>query len=118
VATRPVTGRPTPTVRRPTPSGRQLSQLLGSSLEGMRDLEATPLDLSALPESPTRAPAIGTAPDGEPDVVPIDMLLYRGARALGRARHLVTQLRATEAPADPALLAELFDLVELAGASH
>lgn len=118
VATRAVTARPTPSVRRPTPSGRQLSQLLGTSLEGLRDLEATPLDLSALPESPSRAPAIGTAPDGEPDIVPIDMLVYRGARALGRARHLVTQLRASATPADPALLAELFDLVELAGASH
>lgn len=110
------TARPTPTVRRPTPAGRQLSQLLGSSLEGMRELEDAPLDFSSVPDAPAPPPTIGLAPDGEPDIVPIDMLLYRGGRALVRARHLVTQLRATEGPADPAVLEELFDLVELAGA--
>ncbi|MCU0625836.1 MAG: hypothetical protein MUF21_05015 [Gemmatimonadaceae bacterium] len=114
----PTVRTPTPAVRLPTPHGRELSQLLSSQLEVMRELQATPLDLSAIPDVPAAPPTIGIAPDGEPDIVPIDMLLYRGVRALGRARHLVTQLRATEAPADPVVLAELFDLVELATTAH
>jgi hypothetical protein len=51
-------------------------------------------------------------------VVPVEDLLYRGPRALSRARHLVTQLRANGRTPNPALLDELFDLVELAGATH
>lgn len=109
---------PTPTTMRPTPpapSGRELSSLLSSSLEKVRELDATPLDLIAITDS--SAPPASAGPDGEPDVVPIDSLLYRGPRALSRARHIVGQLRSTGDAHDAALISELFDLVELAGSA-
>ncbi len=108
---------PTPTVARPTPPaprGRELNSLLSNSLEKVRELDATPLDLIAI--SADGAPAT-TAPDGQPDVVPIDSLLYRGPRALSRARHIVGQLRSSGATPDTALIDEVFDLVELAGSA-
>ncbi|MCC7055236.1 MAG: hypothetical protein IT355_18325 [Gemmatimonadaceae bacterium] len=109
---------PTPTVARPTPaapSGRELSTLLSNSLEKVRELDATPLDLITVTEG--GAPPARPAPDGEPDVVPIDALLYRGPRALSRARHIVGQLRTAGAPHDEELVNELLDLVELAGSA-
>ena len=109
---------PTPTVVRPTPpapSGRELNSLLSSSLEKVRELDATPLDLIAITGSD--GPPAATAPDGQPDVVPIDSLLYRGPRALSRARHIVGQLRSSGTSPDAALMSELFDLVELAGSA-
>ncbi len=109
---------PTPTTMRPTPPaprGRELNSLLSSSLEKVRELDATPLDLIAITEG--GAPPAANAPDGEPDVVPIDSLLYRGTRALSRARHVVGQLRSAGEPQDAALLSELLDLVELAGSA-
>lgn len=116
----PLTGTiiPTPTVARPTPaapSGRELSTLLSNSLEKVRELDATPLDLIAI--TPNSAPPAATAPDGEPDVVPIDTLLYRGPRALSRARHIVGQMRTTGDAHNAALISELMDLVELAGSA-
>ncbi|MBC7843641.1 MAG: Hpt domain-containing protein [Gemmatimonadaceae bacterium] len=109
---------PTPTTMRPTPpapSGRELNSLLSSSLEKVRELDATPLDLLAIADS--SAPPASAGPDGEPDVVPIDSLLYRGPRALSRARHIVGQLRGAGDAHDAALISELFDLVELAGSA-
>ena len=109
---------PTPSVARPTPpapSGRELNSLLSTSLEKVRELDATPLDLIAITQG--GAPPAATAPDGEPDVVPIDSLLYRGPRALSRARHIVGQLRTSGDAHDAALISELFDLVELAGSA-
>lgn len=111
---------PTPTTARPTPaapSGRELSALLSNSLEKVRELDATPLNLIAVGSNDGGSNAANVAPDGEPDVVPIDALLYRGARALSRARHIVGQLRTAGAPHDAALVDELFDLVELAGSA-
>lgn len=108
---------PTPTTLRPTPAprGRELNSLLSTSLEKVRELDVTPLDLIAIPGS--NAPPATQAPDGEPDVVPVDTLLYRGPRALSRARHIVGQLRSAGATHDAALINELFDLVELAGSA-
>ena len=109
---------PTPTIARPTPpapSGRELNSLLSASLEKVRELDATPLDLIAITEG--GAPPARNAPDGEPDVVPIDSLLYRGPRALSRARHIVGQLRTSGDAHDASLISELFDLVELAGSA-
>jgi chemotaxis protein histidine kinase CheA len=111
----PTPTAPPPTVARPTPaapSGRELNSLLNASLDRVRELDRTPLDLIAVPANGATAPP---APDGEPDIVPIDDLLYRGPRALSRARHIVGQLRSTGPTADPTLMQELFDLVELAG---
>jgi len=108
----------TPSVSRPTPaapSGRELSSLLSQSLEKVQDLTATPLDLIAIPSPPMPPASIG--PDGEPDVIPIDALLYRGPRALARARLIVGQLRVAGETHDPALVSELLDLVELAGSA-
>jgi hypothetical protein len=112
------TPAPLPTVGRPTPvspSGSELNSLLNTSLERVRELEVTPLDMIAVPSN--GAARSSTAPDGEPDVVMIDSLLYRGPRALSRARHLVGQLRNMGASADHSLMEELFDLVELAGSA-
>ncbi len=109
---------PTPTVARPTPpapSGRELSAMLSNSLEKVRELDATPLDLIVI--SSGGAAQVSTSPDGEPDVVPIDTLLYRGPRALSRAKHIVGQLRSGSAAHDVTLINELFDLVELAGSA-
>ena len=103
--------RPTPSA----PSGRELNSLLSQSLESVNELTKTPLDLIAIPATPT--PPARTAPDGAPDVVPIDTLLYRGPRALSRARHIIGQLRAAGDAHDPLLIGELFDLVELAGSA-
>ncbi len=108
-----------PTVARPTPaapSGRELSSLLNSSLANTRELETTPLDLIAVTSNGT--PPASAGPDGEPDVIPIDALLYRGPRALSRARHIVGQLRGNGESHDSALLSELYDLVELAGSAN
>ena len=110
---------PAPSVARPTPpapSGRELNSLLNTSLEKVRELDATPLDLLAITEG--GAPPASTAPDGEPEVVLIDSLLYRGPRALSRARHIVGQLRTSGDAHDSALISELFDLVELAGSAN
>ena len=126
IATATQPGRHTPalspTVARPTPSapsGRELSSLLSQSLENVQELVRTPLDLIAIPAptAPVHAPAGSTAPDGEPDVIPIDHLLYRGPRALSRARNIVGQLRTSGDAHDAALIRELFDLVELAGSA-
>jgi chemotaxis protein histidine kinase CheA len=107
----PTVARPTP----PAPSGRELNSLLSQSLASVNELTKTPLDLIAIPAPPT--PPARTAPDGAPDVVPIDTLLYRGPRALSRARHIIGQLRAAGDAHDPLLIGELFDLVELAGSA-
>lgn len=101
------TSRPTPAA----PSGRELSALLSTTLAKVGELDATPLDLLAIPQP------VGTLSHGEPDVVPIDALLYRGPRALARARLLVGQLRTGNTTGNPALIEELFDLVDLAGST-
>jgi len=118
----PVPPSPAPTTSRPTPaapSGRALDSLLTSSLEMTRELEKTPLNLIAIAEPPAASPPAmaSRGPDGEPDVVPIDSLFYRGPRALSRARHVVSQLRSGGTPHDAGLIDELFDLVELAGSA-
>ncbi|HYW49762.1 MAG TPA: hypothetical protein VE861_04100, partial [Gemmatimonadaceae bacterium] len=118
VGTRTPTPRGTPTTARPTPSaprGRELNSLLTSSLEKVRELDVTPLGLLAIPV--TAPPSLVTS-ENEPDVVPMDTLLYRGPRALSRARHIVGQLRTAGDQPDASLIAELYDLVELAGSAH
>jgi hypothetical protein len=47
-------------------------------------------------------------------VVPVEQLLYRGRAAIERARDVRDRLRATTGAPDPALLAELYDLLDLA----
>jgi hypothetical protein len=47
-------------------------------------------------------------------IVPVERLLYRGHAALTRARDVRDQLRGTAGLPDPELLAELYDLLDLA----
>jgi hypothetical protein len=47
--------------------------------------------------------------------VPIEHLLYSGRSALERARAVRDELRARPGPPDPALLDELYELLDLAG---
>ncbi len=84
-------------------SGDALASMLSSGLAG----------LSALEESPLAAPA-----DVVSDVVvPIEDLVYRGRDALDRAIELRDVMRRSPGAPDPAMLAELFDLLELAATS-
>jgi hypothetical protein len=58
-------------------------------------------------------------PEAEPvpgGPVAIDTLLYRGPAAVARARAVRDLLRAQPGPPDPALLNELYDLLDLAAA--
>ena len=50
------------------------------------------------------------------DVVPIEELLFRGPDALKRAIGLGDELRRSAAAPDPAILSELYDLLQLAAA--
>jgi hypothetical protein len=86
------------------PSGDALNAMLASGLAG----------LSALDENPLAAPA-EIASDV---VVPIEDLVYRGRDALDRAIELRDQLRQSPGAPDPAMLNELFDLLELAATSE
>jgi hypothetical protein len=66
--------------------------------------------LGTLPSTPLSTPV--TLPEQPP--VPIDMLLYRGRSAMERAREIRDDLRRSAGPADPEMLNELFDLIDLA----
>ena len=81
-------------------SGDALSAMLVSGLSGLSGLEETPL----------------AEPIDVPDdvTVPIEDLVYRGRDALDRAIELRDQMRTAGGAPDSALLAELFDLLELA----
>jgi chemotaxis protein histidine kinase CheA len=85
--------------RRPTPTGRELQQLLATGLAGLSSLESEPL--------------VAPAPVESADVVPIDDLLYSGDGALRRAIELRDTLREGQGRPEEAL-EELFDLLDLA----
>jgi chemotaxis protein histidine kinase CheA len=76
--------------------GAALRDALGSSLAEMRPLER--------PGEP------------EPEVVPIQNLLYRGKSAVDRSKELRAQIFAAKTAPTRESIAELCDLVELAGA--
>lgn len=96
------------------PTGPALVELLAHSITGIERWPGTPLDMPAVP-APRAEPA--AAADG---VVPVEALLYRGRAALARAREVRDALRAAGGadggPPDPALLDELYDLLDLAAA--
>jgi hypothetical protein len=94
------------------PTGPALVELLEHSITGIERWPGTPLDMPAVPPPPAAA-AKAFPPDG---VVPVEVLLYRGKAALARARAVRDQLRARDGAPDPALLAELYDLIDLAAA--
>ncbi|HEY3285977.1 MAG TPA: hypothetical protein VGJ96_02535 [Gemmatimonadaceae bacterium] len=85
------------------PTGDALAALLSNGLAGLSNLEAEPLV---------------TPVDYSSDVVvPIEDLVYRGRDALDRAIELRDVIRQSAGAPDPAVLAELFDLLELAATS-
>jgi len=81
-------------------SGDALHAMLEQGLAGLSGLDDTPL-----------AEPIVVADDV---TVPVEDLLYRGKDALDRAIELRDAIRAAGGPPDAAMLAELFDLLELA----
>jgi len=83
------------------PRGRELRDVLGSSLARMRSLEG-------------QGSGHATAPPAEP--VPIQELLYRGRSAVERAAEIRRAIRKSGAAPTRALVDELLDLVELASA--
>ncbi|HJP59317.1 MAG TPA: hypothetical protein VJ865_04945 [Gemmatimonadaceae bacterium] len=101
--TQPATPQPTPSRATPLntqtpPKGRELRDVLNSSLATMRSLE-------------TRHS--GPQPASQ-DLVPIQELLYRGQRAIERAAEIRRALKKSGTPPTRALVDELVDLVELA----
>jgi chemotaxis protein histidine kinase CheA len=92
---------PTTAPARTPPTGQALVALLETGISGISQLGGAPMDGEA------------DAADGA-EIVEIETLLYRGRRALDRAREVRDLLRASSAPPDPALLAELYDLLDLA----
>jgi hypothetical protein len=84
-------------------SGDALAAMLSNGLAGLSGLEETPLAEPAAVASDV--------------VVPIEDLVYRGRDALDRAIELRDLLKQASGAPDPAVLAELFDLLELAATS-
>jgi chemotaxis protein histidine kinase CheA len=93
----PAPPRPTPANTQTPPKGRELRDVLNSSLATMRSLE-------------TR----NAGPQPSNDLVPIETLLYRGQRAIERAAEIRRALKKSGTPPTRALVDELVDLVELA----
>jgi len=94
----PTPARATPLNTQTPPKGRELRDVLNSSLATMRSLE-------------TRHS--GPQPASQ-DLVPIQELLYRGQRAIERAAEIRRALKKSGTPPTRALVDELVDLVELA----
>ncbi|MBV9881343.1 MAG: hypothetical protein JO180_12640 [Gemmatirosa sp.] len=88
-------------------SGQALVELLETSISGLHRLAAD----AELPAFPTPAP--DEPPTDADGVASIRTLEYRGRAALDRARQVRDWLRASPTP-DPDLLAELYDLLDLA----
>jgi hypothetical protein len=85
------------------PTGEALVALLQTGISSFGHLAAFDVAPPPPPE-----PAQGA-------VVPIEHLLYSGRSALERARAVRDELRARPGPPDPALLDELYELLDLAG---
>ena len=83
-------------------SGAALRDLLASGIAGLAPLATDHIASRAVGE--------------DDDVVPIEELLFRGRDALQRAIGLGDEMRRTAAPPDPAVLSELYDLLQLAAA--
>lgn len=88
----------TPSAPRTPPRGKELRDVLNSSLATMRSLESR----NSGPQPPMT------------ELVPIQELLYRGQRAIERAAEIRRALKKSGTPPTRALVDELVDLVELA----
>jgi hypothetical protein len=106
-------------------TGDALVALLETGISGFGHVhtleEAVPVVPAALPTVAALEPGApnGSAPAparGPADVVPVEALLYSGRAALDRARTVRDALRAGSGVPDPALLDELYDLLDLAAA--
>jgi hypothetical protein len=101
------------------PTGAALVALLETGITRFGGLGALVDDGTPEPDdarviAPPDVPAPGDAVEAAP-IVPVEELLYRGAAALARAREVRDRLRAAHgAVPDAALLAELYDLLDLA----
>jgi hypothetical protein len=92
---------PAPRARSRTPSGDALKGMLQHGIARIGELHTTPLS----------APV----PIVDESLVPIDALLYRGRAALDRARAITAEIRAQQSSPSPDAIAELADLLHLAG---
>jgi hypothetical protein len=86
-------------------TGDALVALLQTGISGLGRVDAL-AEVTAAPMPPLSANG----------VVPIERLLYEGRAALVRARTVRDELRARPGAPDPVLLAELYDLLDLAAA--
>jgi len=93
--------RATGAIVMPAPAGDQLERALASGLTSLERLNAEPL----------AEPAIIEEDEG---IVPVQDLLYRGRSALMRAVEVGEAIKAGGGPPSGDVLAELFDLLELA----
>jgi hypothetical protein len=91
-------------------TGAALVELLETGISVFGQIETLEA-ASPLPADVAPAPAEADA------VVPVEQLLYAGRAALDRARAVRDELRARPGPPDPALLEELYDLLDLAARS-
>jgi hypothetical protein len=103
------------------PTGPALVSLLETGIARFGELGALADDEGGEPAGGGAATAMVAPPapagvdtDAAESVVPVEQLLYRGRAALDRARDVRDRLRATAGAPDPALLHELYDLLELA----
>jgi hypothetical protein len=100
-ARRPTPPPSTATPPRPssrTPTGKELYDILQTGINGFGQLDTEPL----------------SKPVAVDDVVPIEVLLYRGRSAMARAIQLKNELRAANGTPSSEALAELYDLLDLA----
>lgn len=108
-ATAPRATPMTPAAAVPVPAVRATPAVAAPAIGAASSLDEGIAALDAFSAQPFAEPA----PIDEP-VVPIDALLYRGRAAVERAIQLRDQIRQTAGPPSPALLGELFDLLDLA----
>lgn len=99
------------------PTGRDLHALLASSIAGFERMN-TPTEATAANMGDTGAVASATHTeaydiDGD-EPVPVEILLYRGRSALGRALELRDEIRRQGGTPPAEQLDELFDLLDLA----
>jgi hypothetical protein len=96
-------------------TGEALVALLETGITGLGALGQLDGGAPPAPDGDLGDAPDGDGPAGTPDlIVPIESLLYRDRAALDRARAVRDVLRAQPGPPDPALLDELYDLLDLA----
>lgn len=95
------------------PTGRDLHALLATSIAGFERMQATVEGTGDGGQAPDGT-VDATEHDGAAEPVPVDVLLYRGRSALGRALELRDEIRRRGGQPPPEQLDELYDLLDLA----